>query len=364
MIDFGTLTLPALALLGVVGAGVYVGEDVTIGHFEVTWTADAAGYTGDVLSRRLLDRMEAIAESTAADLAEVSLLETTFERSVSEAQSYLELKPVVDAARLAIGAMPYYVTGEVTQQGEVTVLTVRITTATEVVTLEQRGTIDTLQQMVDDAALATLEQVAPFVAGVYTRKAEEAAGDAMFPRTLVVAGRMVSSHDEAQRYLGCALMGRTLMRRAELATDDPTFDRRKADYQEALRYFDLALRLQPDFDYALINKAVIEAVLGDYATADVNFAAAVRLDPDRLLTRVRWAEMLMRQGLPDQAVHQYVAAVTIAPHDAALREQLGDVYSQLGAQDAALEQYDLAILYDPANDAYHHAGETLTGTKD
>lgn len=363
MFDFGTLTLPALALLGVVGVGVYVGEDVTMGDFQVPWTVDAAGYNADVLSRRLVDRMDQIVASTAGDLAEVSLAATSFKRSVSEAKSYLELGPVVDAARLAIGTMPFYIDGEITDQGEQTVLTVRINTATETFIVDKRGTVDTLDEMVNDAALSVLEHIAPFTAGVYTRTIEEATGEITFPRTILVAERMLAAADEQDHYLGCALMGRTLMRRAELNTDDPSFEVRKQDYEEALRYFDLSLVHRPNFLYALINKAVILAVLGDYASADAAFADAVWRDPNRLLTRLRWAEMLLKQGLPDQAVYQYVAAVKIAPHDAALRAQLGDVYSQLGAQEEALAQYDLATFLDPANSAYRNVGATLTGTE-
>lgn len=367
MFDLGTLTLPALALIAVLGAGIYSGEDVTMGDFSVTGVASDAGYDADVLARRLRDRMAAIAESAAADVAEVSIEPTSFERSVSAAQGYFELRPAVDAARLALGVMPFYLNGEITSRADQMLLTVRIFTSgtrDPVSIVEERGTADTLDAMVQDAAESVLEVVSPFVAGTYTRGVEEAGGEITFPRTILIAERMLSSADESQHYLACALMGRTLMRRAELAVDDPSFEMRKADYEDAMRYFDLSLMHRPDFAYALINKAVIQAVLGDYASADATFAAAVRLDPNRLLTRVRWAEMLLKQGLPDQAVYQYVAAVRIAPHDAALRAQLGDVYSQLGAQEEALAQYNMATFLDPANTAYRDVGATLTGTKE
>jgi tetratricopeptide (TPR) repeat protein len=367
MFDLGTLTLPALALLAVLGAGIYTGDDVTMGDFSVTSTAEEAGYNADVVTRRLRDHMAMITDDAAAEMAEVSIEPTSFERSVSNAQTYFELRPAVDAARLALGTMPFFLNGEITARGDQLTLTVRVFSgnARDPVTIvEERGTADALESMIHDAAVGVLEQVSPFVAGVYTRSLEEANGEITFPRTILVAERMLAAPHDDQHYLACALLARTLMRRAELATTDPSFDQRKADYEEALRYFDLALMHRPGFTYALINKGVIQAVLGDYAAADATFAAAVRTDPNRLLTRVRWAEMLLQQGRPEQAVYQYVAAVSIAPHDAALRAQLGDIYSQLGAQDLAVQQYEMATFLDPANDSYRKTDETLTGTKE
>ncbi len=363
--EFGAISLSVLALGGLLSAGLLTVDDITIGEFHVPPALEWDGWSGEVVQHRLHDHLDRVIETAGSELTALDLHPTTLERSVSSLQNYFELDTLADGARLALGLMPYYLSGEVTRQEGEVLLTVRVYDDASdhpgIHIVQERGTAAEMDQILRAAALGVLEEINPYLVGLYLRRIEEAEGHLRFPRALLAADRILATRPLEEHYLAYGLRGRTFMRQAELATE-AGFEAQEASYREAINAFRAALRREPGFAYAHTNLAIIYAVLGDFGAANRHFAEAVTLQPNDLQTRIRWAESLEREGDIVGAAYQYVAAVTLSPDNAQLRDRLGDLYIQLGQVDAALVQYEAAIDLDPGNDTYRDVRQTLIGT--
>jgi tetratricopeptide (TPR) repeat protein len=73
-------------------------------------------------------------------------------------------------------------------------------------------------------------------------------------------------------------------------------------YREAVKHFDKAISLNPDFAEAHYNKGVAEMALSDFDTAIKDFDTAITLNPDLAEAHYNKGIILIQQGKTDEAI--------------------------------------------------------------
>jgi tetratricopeptide (TPR) repeat protein len=217
-----------------------------------------------------------------------------------------------------------------------------------------KGDANNVEPMMRQAAVDVLEQINPYVVVLYYRQTELAAGQFDFPKTQAAANRFLTSQPLDKHFLIYGLLGRMHMLKAE-RDKALTPDQQRAEYDEAMKYLEAALRQHNDFLYPYINIGLIHTVHGRNDLAEQYFARAVEIDPNYLITRKLWGDLLMKEGRFQDAAIQYVAAVEIDRTNAELRDKLAQVYLALGRPDAARAQWEEALRISPLTLAYVNA---------
>jgi protein O-GlcNAc transferase len=198
----------------------------------------------------------------------------------------------------------------------------------------------------------------------------------------------------------CALGARmvseddALMRDAVRMIDEGNAIEQQGRIEDAMPYYDAAVRLAPTLARAHLNRGNIllelgntEGALGAYATAlaqDPNYLgahynignayarsgqheaalaayrAAIALDPEFAHAQVAMGCVLEGLGQPDAAVTSYRRALTIDPGYGEVHSNLGNALRTLGQMDAAIESYERAIEIRPDfAEAHNNLGSAL-----
>ncbi len=125
---------------------------------------------------------------------------------------------------------------------------------------------------------------------------------------------------------------------------------RSGRYQEALKYFDEALRIQPNNLKALFNKAVMLQMLGRHAEAIKYYDEYLKINPYDPEAWSNKGMALRRMGRVDEAIRCYEKGIDLNPEDATLWSNKGIALRSMGRVDEAIKCYDRALEIDP-NDA-------------
>jgi serine/threonine-protein kinase len=132
---------------------------------------------------------------------------------------------------------------------------------------------------------------------------------------------------------------------------------------EAVRYFQAALALRPNFAVVHNNLGTSLQEVGQRDEAIERFHKAIRLDPKfaaahtnlgaDLYTRAVLAPAKQAQALYAEAVAELREAIRLDPEDARAHNNLGVVLAELGRLDEAIAQYRQALRLDPRSASAH-----------
>ena len=113
-----------------------------------------------------------------------------------------------------------------------------------------------------------------------------------------------------------------------------------ADYETALKHFNRALKIDPDFapPYNMVGYA--NSQLGDYNAAENAFKRYISLIPDNPNPYDSYAELLQKMGKYDESAAQYEKALSIDPQFISSLKGIGDNYLFKGDYSKAREYYD------------------------
>ena len=125
---------------------------------------------------------------------------------------------------------------------------------------------------------------------------------------------------------------------------------RSGRYEEALRYFDEALRVQPNNLKALFNKAVMLQMLGKYVEAIKYYDEYLKINPYDPEAWSNKGMALRRMGRVNEAIECYEKGIDLNPEDATLWSNKGIALRSMKKIDEAIKCYDRALEIDP-NDA-------------
>lgn len=352
--DLSILTLPFLAAGGVFALAMITGEDIALNRISVPWTLASRGFDEVVITRQISDYMSEINAGAASELSSVTLEEGSLEKSIGAFEDFFEIQLLVTGMRNLLGMIPVYINGEVTEQGDDLIITIRVYNKDEKVPVHRvtaRGKPAEIDSMLRTAALDTLETINPYVVALYHRRAEMAAGAWDFPKTHESVAHYLTERPVEEHFLAYGLLGRMHMLRAERAPNLSASER-AAEYDRAIELLKGALLQRPDFLFPNLNLAVIEADRGNFAVAEAYFRRAATINPQYRTTRELWADFLLKQGRTMEGLAQIVAAVEIDKKNPGLRNRLGQLYVQIGRPDLARTQFERALRLNPRNTDY------------
>jgi Flp pilus assembly protein TadD len=140
----------------------------------------------------------------------------------------------------------------------------------------------------------------------------------------------------------------------------------EGEYQEAIRHFETALEIRPDYPKALHNLANAYLELGEFDAALRHFERALELAPESFQVHYNLARALVRLGRLEEAAEHYSRAVELNPGLVPAYRSLGILLVQLERPQEA-ERYlreairrkpDDALAYHSLGDAYRKLGRT------
>ena len=123
-------------------------------------------------------------------------------------------------------------------------------------------------------------------------------------------------------------------------------DLRSGFYDAAVREFTEALRHDPNYGEALINRGLAHLLKADYDRAVQDFTAAIQLQPSSDLFANR-ALAHFNKAEYDRAIQDYTEAIRFSSSDPELFNYRGASYASLRDYDRAIQDYDQAIRLKP-----------------
>jgi tetratricopeptide (TPR) repeat protein len=122
---------------------------------------------------------------------------------------------------------------------------------------------------------------------------------------------------------------------------------RKGDIDEAIRHYQEAIRLKPDYAETYYNLGLVLTGKGRMEEAIRQFQAAIRVKPDYADAHFNLAMLLARGGRISEAINEFQAAIRLRPFDADAHNYLGLALAGKGQIDEAITQYRAAIRLKP-----------------
>ena len=118
--------------------------------------------------------------------------------------------------------------------------------------------------------------------------------------------------------------------------------------EEALRYLQEAVRLEPRYPEARYDLGTALLRKGELEEAVRHLTAAVKYNPTGANAYINLGKALLGQGKVDEAAAQLQAAVRLEPEDPQAHYNLGTVLALQGRGEAAIECYRTALKLNPA----------------
>jgi protein O-mannosyl-transferase len=116
---------------------------------------------------------------------------------------------------------------------------------------------------------------------------------------------------------------------------------------EAIEYLQRAVHAAPDFSKALNNLGIALFKSGNVSEATEQFRLAVQYNPRDALAQSSYANVLSLSGKMDDAIAHYKEAVRIQPSFVDVHYRLAEVLRQRGQLQEAIEHYQAALQYEP-----------------
>lgn len=119
------------------------------------------------------------------------------------------------------------------------------------------------------------------------------------------------------------------------------------EYEEALSFFERALRAVPDHPDFLIGKGEVLMATGRYREAYQHFLAAATAEPDNLKAFVLLGSSLLKLDMPEPADEAFLAALTLNRYDGEAWFGHGAALYHLGRKEEARSAFWQALTKKP-----------------
>ena len=120
-------------------------------------------------------------------------------------------------------------------------------------------------------------------------------------------------------------------------------------YQEAIGAYDEAIRLQPDFANAYVNRGLAKEKLGQHEAAIVDYSSAIKVDPTLAGAYNNRGSAQRRLGQHFLALEDLNTAIQLDPHYVKAYVNRGNAKNSLGHPNEALEDFNTALDLDPGS---------------
>ncbi|MBI4388042.1 MAG: tetratricopeptide repeat protein, partial [Candidatus Omnitrophica bacterium] len=126
---------------------------------------------------------------------------------------------------------------------------------------------------------------------------------------------------------------------------------------EAIKEFDSAVKIEPNFAWAYVRRADVQAALGHDDQAIEDYSRAIELVESTDLGRIclKRAELLVKAKKWEKAVADYNAAIEQIPNLVTSYLERGKVHSELKEHEKAIADFSIYIKRNPDNPAAYVA---------
>ena len=123
---------------------------------------------------------------------------------------------------------------------------------------------------------------------------------------------------------------------------------------EAIREFQTALRINPDYAKAHYHLGMACGQQGRTDEEIREYQAALRINPDYLEAHFILGVTFEVQGRTEEAIQEYQAALRINPDDADAHDILGLAYEKLGRTEDAIREFQAVLRINPNHAGVHY----------
>jgi tetratricopeptide (TPR) repeat protein len=122
---------------------------------------------------------------------------------------------------------------------------------------------------------------------------------------------------------------------------------RNGDYDRAIQDYNHAIRLNPKHADSFSNRGVAYWRKEDYERAIQDYDQAIRLNPKHITAWYNRGNAYRRKGDSERAIQDYDQAIRLNPEYASAFSNRGIAYARKGNYDRAIQDYDQAIRLNP-----------------
>jgi tetratricopeptide (TPR) repeat protein len=140
-----------------------------------------------------------------------------------------------------------------------------------------------------------------------------------------------------------------------------------ANYSEAIKDFNRAIEIKPDYADAFYNRGIAYSKLGQHQRAIENYIKAIHLKPHDSDAYYNRGNSYAELGQHQRAIEDYNQAIQLKPDYADAYNTRAKIYTMLGQYQHAIEDYNKAIsIKQDYADAYYNRGVAylLQGNKE
>lgn len=119
-------------------------------------------------------------------------------------------------------------------------------------------------------------------------------------------------------------------------------------YSESIEYFDMALKIEPNFDAAWMCKGSAYGDLKEHDEAIKYFDKAISINPYNSCAWSNKGSALFNIGRLEDSLEAYVKSLEVYPNNGFIWYLIGNVYKTLNEEKKALEAYNKAVELDPS----------------
>jgi tetratricopeptide (TPR) repeat protein len=136
----------------------------------------------------------------------------------------------------------------------------------------------------------------------------------------------------------------------------------KKEYSGAIRWYDKAIKIDPNNASAWTNKGLALAKIGKHNGAIECFDKALGIDPNNILALNNKGISLHRLKKHNGAIEYYDKALQVDPNNVLAWTNKGAALAKIGKHEEAIENFDKALQVDPNNPyAWTNKGYVLHG---
>ena len=142
-----------------------------------------------------------------------------------------------------------------------------------------------------------------------------------------------------------------------IMADTLRVDEKYTDPPKVIEYLNEAIRLEPDFAYAYINRGLAYRSLGQYQQAFQDYNKAIRLKPNDADAYIGRGNTYDKLGQYQRAFQDYNKAIRLKPDSADAYYNRGLAYYKLSQYQQAIQDLNEAIRLKPDDtDTYNNRG--------
>ena len=122
----------------------------------------------------------------------------------------------------------------------------------------------------------------------------------------------------------------------------------RRDFDRAIADYDQAIKLDPKYALAYLNRGLLWQAKKDHDRAIADFDQAIRLAPDNAAAGNARGLIFDLKGEFDRAIADFDRAIALEPKNPTYYNNRGNVWRDRGRFDRAVEDYDKAIELSPS----------------